>query len=54
LAAAQWFAHNDTLTYQDQLSFPYIARLYDLKVFDLPGGFWDNPAFTYHHHHRED
>lgn len=54
LAAAQWFAHNDTLTYQDQLSFPYIARLYDLKVFDLPGGFWENPAFSYHHHHRED
>jgi len=54
LAAAQWFAHNDTLTYQDQLSFPYIVRLYDLKVADLPGGFWENPAFTYHHHHRED
>ena len=54
LAAAAWFAHNDILTYQDQLSFPYIERIYDLKIAELPGGFWENPAFTYVHHHRED
>lgn len=54
IATAAWFAHNDILTYQDQLSFPYIVDLYGLNVGELPGGFWENPAFQYIHHHRED
>lgn len=51
---AAWFAHNWIFTYQDQLSFPIIVDQYDAKVADLPGGFWENPAFIYQHHNRDD
>lgn len=51
---AAWFAHCELLTYQDQLSMPVLAARYGAKIADIPGPFWGNAGFGYHHHRRED
>lgn len=51
---AAWFAHNWIFSYQDQISLPVILDQYDASVCWLGGGFWENPAFLYRHHNRED
>lgn len=43
---AAWFAHNDVLTYQDQLSLPVLLKQYGLTPEPIPGNLWRNPWFT--------
>jgi hypothetical protein len=42
---AAWFAHNDLLTYQDQLSLPVLLDQYGLKPAPIPGNLWRNDWF---------
>lgn len=51
---AAWFSHCELLTYQDQIALPVLAARYQVRIADIPGPFWDNPAFSYGHHLRDD
>jgi hypothetical protein len=42
---AAWFAHNELLTYQDQLSLPVLLDQYGLTPAPIPGNLWNNPWF---------
>lgn len=54
-AGAAWFAHNDLLTYQDQLSLPIVLAQYKIKVGEFTGGaLFANPWLRYTYHTRED
>lgn len=45
-----WLAEQTLWTYQDQLSWPVIVRMYDLDVRPLPGGLWDRQYLTFRPH----
>jgi TOD1/MUCI70, glycosyltransferase-like domain len=42
---AAWFAHNELLTYQDQLSLPILLLQYGLTPSPIPGNLWRNDWF---------
>jgi hypothetical protein len=48
-----WFAHNELLTYQDQLSLPPLLADYGLNPDPIPGNLWGNPWFTLAPHRDE-
>jgi hypothetical protein len=48
-----WFAHNELLTYQDQLSLPPLLADYGLNPDPIPGNLWGNPWFTLVAHRDE-
>lgn len=52
-AGADWLAEQTIWTYQDQLSWPVIVRMYNLDVRPLPGGLWDRQWLTFRPHASE-
>ena len=48
-----WFAHNELLTYQDQVSLPPLLADYGLDPWPIPGDLWGNPWFRLVGHRSE-
>jgi hypothetical protein len=48
-----WLAEQTLWTYQDQLSWPLIARRYALDIRPLPGGLWDRQWLSFRPHATE-
>lgn len=51
--SAAWFAHNELLTYQDQLSLPPLLEDYGIAPQPIPGNLWRNPWFKLSGHESE-
>lgn len=47
---AAWFAHNDLLSYQDQLSLPVLLEDYGIEPVAIPGNLTNNPLFRWRGH----
>jgi O-antigen biosynthesis protein len=45
-----WFDEQTRWTYQDQLSWPFIVRRYQLDIRPLPGMLWDQQMVTFRPH----
>lgn len=50
---AAWFAHNELLTYQDQLSLPPILAAYTINPEPLPQSLWNNQWLGFAGHNSD-
>lgn len=45
-----WWAENARWTYQDQISFPHIAKRENVRIKTIPGNLWKNDFFDHSPH----